>query len=148
MYPRRGDTRCDPVSGSSPQTRSVSKCCAPWSSATQQAPCRLRSGSCELVGSGLKVTLGELPPPARFLQVRLFKLDHDLTWITRARPNEGSLTPQMGNCSDIPLATRHYSTSEMAYKTLFHRRIVRHSTSQVLEHPASVVYATAALGLW
>jgi hypothetical protein len=98
------------------------------------------------VGGGLKVTLSELPPPARFLQVQLFKLHHDLTWITQARPNQGGLAPQMGNCSDIPLATQHYSTDEMAYEALFHRRIVKLWSSQVLEHPAPRVYATAACG--
>ena len=66
------------------------------------------------MGCCLKIALGELPPAARFLQVPLFETRHDLTRITHPRPNEGSLTVQMGNCSDISLATQHDPINELA----------------------------------
>ena len=66
-----------------------------------------------LVVPRVEIPLGELPPAARFLQVRLLELHHDLTRVTHTRPNEGALTVQMGNCSDISLATRHYPVNEV-----------------------------------
>ena len=65
-------------------------------------------------GRSLKIGLGELPPVARFFQVRLFELRHDLTRAPHARPNDGGLTAQMGNCSDISFAIQHYPTHEVA----------------------------------
>ncbi len=69
--------------------------------------------SCEWAGAS-KIAFGELPTAARFLQVRFFELHHDLTWITRPRPNEGSLTAQIRNWSDISLTTQHDPISELA----------------------------------
>ena len=65
-------------------------------------------------GCSIKLGLGELPPVARFLQVPLFELHHDLTRITHARANEGSLASQVGNGSDISFATQHYPINELA----------------------------------
>jgi hypothetical protein len=65
-------------------------------------------------GRSLKIGLGELPPASRFLQVPLLELHHDLARVAHARPNEGSLASQMGNCSDISFATQHYAINEVA----------------------------------
>jgi hypothetical protein len=65
-------------------------------------------------GRSLKIGLGELPPAARFLQVLLLELHHDLARAAHTRPNEGSLAAQVGNCSDISLATQHYTINEVA----------------------------------
>jgi hypothetical protein len=65
-------------------------------------------------GRSLKIGLGELPPTACFLQVRLFELDRDLTRAVHARPNDGGLAAQMGNCSDISFTTQHYPTNVVA----------------------------------
>jgi hypothetical protein len=66
-----------------------------------------------LGGCGLKISLGELPPAARLLQIRRFELHRDLTQNTQARPNKGTLTAQVGNCSDISFATQHYPINEV-----------------------------------
>ena len=67
-----------------------------------------------LVDCCLKIARRELPPAARFLQVLLVELHHDLTRVAHTRPNEGSLASQMGNCSDISFATQHYPINEVA----------------------------------
>jgi hypothetical protein len=65
-------------------------------------------------GRSLKIGLGELPPAARFSQVMVLELHHDLTRVAHTRPNEGSLASQMGYCSDISFATQHYSINKLA----------------------------------
>jgi hypothetical protein len=47
------------------------------------------------------------------LQVLLLELHHDLTRIAHTPPNEGRLTAQMGNWSDISLVTQHYPVDEL-----------------------------------
>jgi len=143
MYPRRGEMRCDPGCGSSPLTRSLSRVCGSPSLRTRECQRRARSGAGVLAGCCLKIALGELPPAARLLQVRLFELHHDLTRITHTWPNESSLASQMGNGSDISLVTQHYPIDELVLINASCQSIVRNPLSLVLEDPAPRVYVAA-----
>ena len=62
----------------------------------------------------VKIALSELPQAARFVQVLLLELHHDLTRVAHARSNERNFAAQMGNCSDISFATQHYSINELS----------------------------------
>src|ERR1700751_2460475 len=86
MYPRRGDTTCEPGCGSAPAARSVATCCVSPALAARKSQCRPSSGA------GLLVA--------------------------HTCPNEGSLTAQVENCSDISLATQNYSINERSVNAL------------------------------